>query len=265
MMRENFGLLFNRPQSPTYQFSVLASKEIIDQCVVGNKSEGAGISYISPLYLYPDPDQKNLFSHLKESKERTPNISEKIFSALSEAYKTKPSPKDIFYYIYAVFYSNTYRTKYAEFLKTDFPRVPFTKDESLFTKLAGYGKRLADLHLMQSPELDSPVIKFQGTGDKRVEKIKYDKEGERVYINNDQYFEGSEENIWQYQIGGYQVCDKWLKDRKGKVLSLDDIKHYCKTATAIEHTINIQKNIDEIYDEAEKELVKIHFISNVQH
>ncbi|MFH0812749.1 MAG: type ISP restriction/modification enzyme, partial [Pseudomonadota bacterium] len=194
-----------------------------------------------------------------------PNISGKIFSALSETYKTKPSPEDIFYYIYAVFYSNTYRAKYAEFLKTDFPRVPFTKDKSLFRKLAEYGKRLADLHLMQSPELDSPVIKFQGTGDlsacghaqagKRVDKIKYDKEGKRVYINNDQYFEGLEENTWQYRIGGYQVCDKWLKDRKGNVLSLDDIKHYCKVATAIEHTINIQKSIDEIYDEVEKDLI----------
>ncbi len=208
-----------------------------------------------PLYLYPDPDQKELFSHLEESKERKPNISEKIFSALSETYKIKPNPEDIFYYIYAVFYSNTYRIKYAEFLKTDFPRVPFTKDKRLFKKLAKYGKHLADLHLIQSPELDSPVIKFQGTGDLRVDKIKYDKKSECVYINKDHYFEGIEENVWQYRIGGYQVCDKWLKDRKGKILSLDDVKHYCKVATAIKHTINIQKSIDEIYDEAEKELI----------
>jgi hypothetical protein len=121
--------------------------------------------------------------------------------------------------------------------------------------LAGYGKRLADLHLMQSSELDSPVAKFQGTGDKRVDKIKYDKEGERVYINKDQYFEGIPGNVWQYQIGGYQVCNKWLKDRKGK--ALNDIKHYCKVATAIKHTINIQKSIDGIYNEAEKELIEV--------
>jgi hypothetical protein len=108
---------------------------------------------------------------------------------------------------------------------------------------------------MQSSELDSPIAKFQGIGDKRVEKIKYDKKRSRVYINQHQYFEGLEENVWQYRIGGYQVCDKWLKDRKGKVLSLDDIKHYCKTATAIERTIDIQKSIDEIYNEAEKDLI----------
>jgi len=232
----------------------LATTEIAESCVVSNKTREQNYNF--PLYLYPDPDKKDLFSHLEESKERKPNISEKIFSALSEAYKAKPTPEDIFYYIYAVFYSNTYRIKYAEFLKTDFPRVPFTKDKRLFKKLAEYGKHLADLHLMQSPELDSPVIKFQGTGDKRVDKIKHDNKGVRVYINKGQYFEGLEENVWQYRIGGYQVCDKWLKDRKGKVLSLDDIKHYCKVATAIKHTINIQKSIDEIYDEAENELIE---------
>jgi predicted helicase len=253
MMFDNLGLIFHKREELQISYGHFL--------VTGNIIEHGGLSskttcYLAPLYLYPDPDQKDLFSDLKESKERKPNISEKIFSALSETYKAKPNPEDIFYYIYAVFYSNTFRTKYAEFLKTDFPRVPFTKDKHLFKKLAEYGKHLAELHLMQSPELDSPVAKFQGTGDKRVDKIKYDKKNERVYINKDQYFEGIPENIWQYYIGGYQVCNKWLKDRKGKVLFLNDIKHYCKVATAIKHTINIQKSIDEIYDEAENEIIE---------
>jgi predicted helicase len=254
MMRENLALCVGRAGQ------VVGAEKLWNIVFCSNYIVDLNLFYRGgssnfPLYLYPDPDKKDLFSHLKESKERKPNISPKMFSALSETYKTKPDPEDIFYYIYAVFYSNTYRTKYAEFLKTDFPRVPFTKDKSLFKKLAEYGKRLADLHLMQSPELDSPVTKFQGTGDKRVDKIKYDKERKSVCINKDQYFEGVEENVWQYQIGGYQVCNKWLKDRKDKVLSLNDIKHYCKVATAIKHTINIQKSIDEIYNEAEKELI----------
>jgi len=253
MMQENLGLVTSRQTQSEFRHIFITNK-LVEFNLTGTAGK-YGSGYLFPLYLYPDSDQKDLLSHLEESKERKPNISEKIFSALSETYKTKPSPEDIFYYIYAVLYSNTYRTKYAEFLKTDFPRVPFTKDERLFKKLAEYGKRLADLHLMQSPKLDSPVVKFQGTGDKRIDKIKYDKEGERVYINNDQYFEGLEENAWQYRIGGYQVCNKWLKDRKGKVPSLDDIKHYCKIATAIKHTINIQKSIDEIYNEAEKDLI----------
>ena len=253
MMRDNLGLITNRQVNSGFKH-ILCTNFIINDCTVSLETKER--SYIFPLYLYPDPDQNDLFSHLEESKERKPNISEKIFSALAGTYKTKPKPEDIFYYIYAVFYSNTYRTKYAEFLKTDFPRVPFTKDKGLFKKLAEYGKRLADLHLMRSHELDSLFVKFQGTGDKRVDKIKHDKKDERVYINEDQYFEGLEENVWQYRIGGYQVCDKWLKDRKGKVLSLDDIKHYCKVATAIERTINIQSSIDERYDEAENELIE---------
>ncbi|MCG2757483.1 MAG: hypothetical protein L6263_03505, partial [Desulfobacteraceae bacterium] len=253
IMRHNLGIVVSRQTHSDFKH-VFVTDKLTDLNLTGTAGK-YGSGYLFPLYLYPDPDQKDLFSHLEESKGRKPNISKKIFSALSETYKTKPKPEDIFYYIYAVFYSNTFRAKYTEFLKTDFPRVPFTKDKSLFKKLAEYGKRLADLHLMQSPELDSPVAKFQGTGDKRVDEIKYNKKNELVYINKDQYFEGLTENVWQYRIGGYQVCDKWLKDRKGKVLSLDDIKHYCKVATAITHTINIQKSIDEIYNEAEKEII----------
>jgi len=252
MLQKNLGLILPKRVETKIPWShILCANVLVEHVTVSLKT----IDYFFPLYLYPDPDQNDLFSHLKESKERKPNISEKIFSALSETYKTKPKPEDIFYYIYAVFYSNTYREKYAEFLKTDFPRAPFTKDNRLFKELAEYGKRLADLHLMQSPELDSPIVKFQGTGDKRVDKIKHDKTDERVYINKDQYFEGLEGNIWQYQIGGYQVCNKWLKDRKGRILSLDDVKHYCKITTAIKKTIGIQESIDEIYKEGEKELI----------
>ncbi len=255
MMQENLALCVGRAGQ------VVGTEKLWNIVFCSNHIEDFNVFYRGgssnfPLYLYPYPDRNDLFNHLKESKERKPNINEKIFTALSESYKTKPSPEDIFYYIYAVFYSNIYRTKFAEFLKTDFPRVPFTKNKSLFKKLAKYGEGLADLHLMQTPKLDSPVIKFQGTGDKRVDKIKYDKKGRRIYINKDQYFEKLEEDIWQYRVGGYQVCDKWLKSRKGNVLSLNDIKHYCKVATAIKLTIKIQKSIDKIYNEAENELIE---------
>jgi predicted helicase len=161
MMQKNLGLVTSRQTQSEFRHIFITNK-LIEFNLTGTAGK-YGSGYLFPLYLYPDPDQKDLFSHLKEPKERKPNISGKIFSALSETYKTKPKPEDIFYYIYAVFYSNNYRTEYAEFLKTDFPRVPFTKDKSLFKKLAEYGKRLADLHLMESPELDSPVAKFQET------------------------------------------------------------------------------------------------------
>jgi predicted helicase len=111
--------------------------------------------------------------------------------------------------------------------------VPFTKDFELFKKLGEIGKRLADLHLMKLDELNNPIVKFQGSGGNQVEKRKYDEGEERVYINKTQYFEGIEKDVWEYQIGGYQVLDKWLKDRKGRVLSLEDIKHYRKVVTVI--------------------------------
>ena len=119
-----------------------------------------------------------------------------------------------------------------------------------------YGKKLVDLHLLRSMELDPPVAKFQGKGDDKVGKLRYDEKEERVYINQSRYFEGIAKEVWQYQIGGYQVCDKWLKDRKGKPLSLDDMKHYCRIVTSLQKTIEIQEEIDNIYPEVEKETVE---------
>ena len=254
MMRENLGLVASRQTQSDFRH-IFITKNVIEFNLTGTAGK-YGSGYLFPLYLYFDLNQKDLFSHLESSKKKQPNISPKVFSALSKAYKTDLSPEDIFHYIYAVLYSNIYRTKYAEFLKIDFPRVPFIKDKRLFQELAVYGKRLADLHLMQSSELDSPVAKFQGTGDKRVDKIKYDRKGKCIYINREQYFEGVENNIWEYRIGGYQVLSKWLKDRKGKILSFDDVKHYCKIVTAIKETIGIQKSIDRIYKEVEKKIIE---------
>ena len=116
---------------------------------------------------------------------------------------------------------------------------------------------MSPLSLLKSTELDSPIAKFQGKGQNSVEKLNYDEKRKRVYFNKDQYFEGIKKEIWEYQIGGYQVCNKWLKDRKKKLLSLDDIKHYCKIVTSLQKTIEVQKAIDGIYPELEKKTVDI--------
>ena len=125
--------------------------------------------------------------------------------------------------------------------------------------MAEYGQNLVDLHLLKSAEIDQPIAKFQGKGGERVEKLKYDENEKCTYINESQYFEGITEEVWQYQIGGYQVCNKWLKDRKKRFLSLDDIKHYCKVVTSLEKTIEVQKAIDDIYPGVEKETIKDFF------
>jgi predicted helicase len=225
----------------------LCSSVIIDDCAVSLETRER--SYLFPLYLYPDVDKQGLFTKKKDI-----NINPEILLAFSEVYKEGPAPEEIFYYIYALLFSNTYRTKYAEFLKTDFPRIPFTKNHKLFKEVVDNGKRLVDLHLLESNELDQPIAKFQGKGDNKVEKVKY--EQGKGYINNDQYFEGITEEIWIYRIGGYQVCSKWLKDRKGRILSLDEIRHYCKVVTALSKTIEIQKEIDNLYPEIEKEIIE---------
>ena len=239
---ENLGLMTCR-QAAQWQHTLI-TKEIVESCFVSNKTREIG--YLFPLYLYQNDDDKL---------QKQPNISQSIFKALSEAYSEEPTPEEILYYIYSVLYSNTYRKKYSEFLRIDFPRVPFTSDHDLFLQMAGYGKRLVDLHLLESEELDQPVARFQGEGDGTVEKPKYDDENGRVYINKDEYFESVSKEVWGYYIGGYQVCDKWLKDRKGRQLSLEEMKHYCRMVTAIGKTIEIQGLIDNVYLEAEKDVI----------
>ena len=220
-----------------------------------------------PLYLYSDAGNSSnnnrrtstmvmVFDTQEPYLIRKPNISQVIYDQLTSFYNIKPTPEQIFYYIYAVLYSNHYRTIYAEFLKVDFPRIPFARDHSLFQKMGEHGERLVDLHLLQSSELDPPITKYQGKGDNKIETTKYDDRKGRVYVNPGQYFENIRQEIWNYQIGGYQICEKWLKDRKGRVLTLDEIKHYCGITTAIQKTIEIQNEIDKIYSEVEKQLIE---------
>ncbi len=250
LIHSNIGLVLKKRKKKAGFHDVFVSNTLIDI----NMLEGQ--TYVCPLYVYPATDKKDLLRHTKEPEKRETNISSEVFIALSEAYEKESTPEEISYYIYGVLYSNIYRTKYAEFLKMDFPRIPFTKDYKLFSKMGEYGKRLVDLHLLKSSELDPPVAKFQGESDNKVEKLRYHEEEKRVYINQNQYFEGIIKDVWQYQIGGYLVCDKWLKDRKGRNLSLDDIKHYCNIATVLQKTMEIQKAIDNIYPEVEKETVE---------
>jgi len=118
------------------------------------------------------------------------------------------------------------------------------------------GRKLTNLHLLSSNKLDNPISKFRGQGSGMVEKVKYNEEDMRIYINNDNYFDNVEKAVWEYQIGGYQVCNKWLKDRKNRSLSLTETGQYCKIVTAIARTIEIQQAIDNLYQEVEKDMIK---------
>ena len=208
-------------------------------------------SSMFPLYLYPNPDELALQT------ERRPNFSPKFLKALAEKLtlpQIKPhslpegvTPEDIFHYTYAVFHSPTYRERYAEFLKIDFPRLPLTNDLGLFRDLAALGRELVALHLVDtnaSPILNTPISPFPVVGSNEVERVRYDETKEQVYINKIQYFKGVSTEIWEFRIGGYQVCDKWLKDRKGRKLSIDDIQHYQRIVVALGQTIQLMEAID---------------------
>ena len=155
-------------------------------------------------------------------------------------------PEDIFDYIYAVFLSPNYRKRYAEFLKSDFPRVPLPEDAKQFRRLTSLGGELVALHLMESPKLDKLITKYDTRGVHHVEQVRYVDTQKRVYINKEQFFEGMPKDVWEFQIGGYQVCEKWLKDRKGRELGVDEIKHYQRIVVALNETIRLMKEIDEV-------------------
>jgi predicted helicase len=186
---------------------------------------------------------------------KEPNIDKKIYQTLNQNYGHELTPEEILYYIYAVFYSNIYREKYAEFLKIDFPRVPFTTDYKVFSKMAALGNELVDLHLMKSSRLNTLVSKFQGEGENDViEEIIFRPEESRIYINSEKYFDNVAPQVWDYQVGGYRVLQKYLKDRKGR--KMDDFVHYSQIITALNYTIEIQQEIDTFYSEAEKEVIE---------
>ncbi len=216
-----------------------------------------------PLYLYPSTVPKDLFAQ-QEPAERKPNLNPELVAALAKAHGKQPSPEAIFHYIYAVLHAPAYRNKYAQFLRTDFPRVPFTVDRKLFDKLADLGSRLVALHLLESPELDPPACRFDGEGNAMVARTKaqgfrYDPDEQRMHINRTHYFSPFSPEVYHYRIGGYQVCEKWLKDRKERRLHTTDIRTYCRMVTAIERTITIQQQLDDLYPNVEKKFVQVDY------
>ncbi|MBN2270033.1 MAG: N-6 DNA methylase [Sedimentisphaerales bacterium] len=252
MMHENLALCVGRAGQVVgleKPWNIAFCAECIDDLNLFYR--GGNVNF--PLYLYPEEDLYNG----AERYERQVNIAPGVVEALRKAYRRKTTPEEIFYYVYAILHSTAYRTRFAEFLKTDFPRIPFSQDRKLFQTMGKFGKSLVELHLMKSTRLNKPIAKYEGKGDNLVEKVTYDEKKKMVHINEGRHFGPINKNIWEYQIGGYQVMAKWLKDRKGRRLMLDDIKHYCRIAAAIKHTIAAQKKIDEIYLSIEKSCTAI--------
>ncbi|MFO5527042.1 MAG: type ISP restriction/modification enzyme, partial [Cuspidothrix sp.] len=229
----NMALLSCRQQVEPGFYHIFCSEILTERCIVSLKSRE--LTYVFPLYTYPNTENKqtNLFL------ERTPNISLKFLKAIKEKLGKTPTPEQIFYYAYAIFHSPTYRTRYAEFLKIDFPRLPLTSNKNLFNALATKGEELVNLHLMKSDILNNLITTYQPIGDNQVTEVTYNSELQRVYINKQSHFTDIPLYIWEFKIGGYQVLDKWLKDRKNakRQLSNDEISHYQKIVIALTETL----------------------------
>ena len=227
LLKENISLLTCRQQSSFNFQHVFASRVLSDICSVSMQTKES--TYVFPLYLYLEDGSK------------IPNLKKEIVGKIEEIVG-KVIPEDIFDYIYAVLHSPSYREKYKEFLKIDFPRVPYPKDTKTFKKLVAFGAELRSLHLLESPKVNQFITTYPIAGSDTVEKLAY-KDG-NVFINTEQYFGNVPEIAWNFYIGGYQPAQKWLKDRKGRALTNTDIEHYQKIIVAIAETNRIMKEID---------------------
>ncbi len=250
---KNLGLITSRLTKDLWDAFVADS-------IIGHKSLTAyDISYLFPLYLYETPPPNPLLSRNRKEPDATvrrPNLSPEFLEDFSGKLRMDFIPdgngdlrktfgsEDVFHYLYAVLHSPTYRSRYAGFLKMDFPRIPLTSNINLFRTLCALGEGLVSLHLLEKGVPVSPT--FPVSGENRVESVRYDPENKgRLWINGAQYFEGISPEVWNFHIGGYQVCQKWLKDRKGRALGYQDLTHYQKIVAALSETINLQENIDE--------------------
>ena len=270
---DNVALISTRQLANDNFNHIFISKIISDQCFISNKTkEGC---QVFPLYLYREQDDRNL---LVETSSRTPNINQTFTQTISEKLNYvfleddnihcdlaagvdgTFSPINVLNYIYAVLHSPTYREKYKEFLKIDFPRIPYPKDSDTFTALDELGDALRKIHLLESPIIEKVITKYPEAGSNVVNKISFEVydyipslPGDLVpdylgvvKINDEQYFADVPKVAWDFYIGGYQPAQKWLKDRKGRELSFEDIRHYQKIIVALVETHRLMKEIDKI-------------------
>lgn len=209
-------------------FKVLMSAGLTDKTILSSKDN----ANVFPLYLYT-----------KEfgEKKKNPNLKKEEWQKFNDAVGKETTPEEILAYIYAVLHSLSYRERYKEFLKVDFPRVPLPKTAKEFNRLTAIGQQLIDLHLMNNAQSWKCTTTFPEVGSQQVDFQKW-KDGQ-VWINDKQYFGNVPESVWEFYIGGYQPAQKWLKDRKGHILSFDEIKHYLHIIHALEETMKLMKEI----------------------
>ncbi|MFB9862423.1 type ISP restriction/modification enzyme [Rufibacter immobilis] len=290
-LNDNLGIVTCKRQE-NYTTAII-TKDLIDQRYFSVPGS-VGKDYAFPLYLYPESKDQAQLDGLQSA--RTPNLDPKIVQKIAEGlgltfvpekegegetcfaqspevrpeFRQTFAPLDLLDYIYAVLHSPSYRERYKEFLKIDFPRVPYPQDANQFWQLVALGQELRQLHLLEHKAVQKPITQYPIGGDNVVTKIRFEENYEvlgkggsvsmvnpvypmgRVYINDTQFFQQVPQQAWEFYIGGYQPAQKWLKDRKGRTLEFDDILHYQRIIVSLHKTAELMAQIDEVLEPVKK-------------
>ncbi len=250
MKKPNIAILTCRQLAGNEWLHVSVADGIVDDCRVSSKTKERG--YVFPLYIYKENMgkeecivnfNKELYDNIAKGLNYLPCYDDNVRVDPISVYNGVLYPQDLFDYIYAMLHSPSYRERYKEFLKIDFPRIPYPTNWEKFRDLVEKGEELRQLHLMEDLP-NSTGVSFPVAGSIQVDCYRWD--NNRVYINSEQYFEGVPESAWNFYIGGYQPAQKWLKDRKGMTLSFEDVKHYQHIIYVLQQTEQIMKEIDVI-------------------
>lgn len=240
---ENIGIIFTRGVITDTDFdNIFISNKIIDRNFTNYKT------YFAPIYLYEkiDASKELNFDEACKTNFKAPFLDFLKKYLGGSLIKSEDYPYKILSYIYAVLYAPSYRSRYKEDLKYDYPRIPFTDDSSLFSSLSSLGSALIDLHLLK--KVPAPSSSYPISGDDNIEFCKF--EDNKIKINSSQYFDNISEEVYNYSIGGYKPIEKYIKARE--TLTLNDIMHIQKVISVIEKTIELQKSIDEVYKKIDK-------------
>lgn len=246
LARKNLGLALMRQVAADQHFShAMVIENISDNRAMFSSR---GVMAVSPLWLYTSDQPADLLD--TAPREKTANLAPEFVAALGKVIGHTPTPEDTLAWIYAVLYAPSYRSRYADFLKRDFPRIPLPPSRDLFEQLVAAGRELIALHTMGKTL--PRITRFDVAGSNEVVKVRWvpgsDGKG-RVYINDAQCFDAVPQGVWDTHIGGYRVAEKWLKDRKGRQLSYDDLTHYQSVIAALARTLELQADIDAVIEQ----------------
>jgi hypothetical protein len=230
---QNLALISVRQHTQAGEWALVGvSDKLTECCALSNKT--GEINYVFPLYLLTQDG-------------REPNLHEKFLQALRAVMDREPTPKEVLAYIYAVLHAPSYRQRYAPFLRYDYPRVPLPASAEQFVRLASLGQHLIELHLLRCLSLRESPVGFPVSGSNRVERGYPRYRDGAVWINDSQRFTGVSQAVWAMRVGGYQVCEKWLKDRRGRALSNREIETYRRLVYALAQTLELVEVMERVW------------------